>query len=74
MHLLLLEVPAVLGVDQYQVQEVLDAELVLDVFVRRSKVIPGQIQANRDTFLPNWRAVHYFELRHCLIVSDLIAS
>ncbi len=45
--LLLLEVPAVLLVDQHQVEQVADAELIVHVAVRRRRLVRRQVQPAR---------------------------
>ena len=66
--LLLLEVATILLVHEHQVQVVLDAELVVDVAVRRRElpVDAREEQAHGDTLPPHRRAVHDLELDHGL--------
>ena len=48
--LLLLEIPPVLLVYQNQIKEILDAEFVVDVAIRRSEVVGAEEQTDGNAF------------------------
>lgn len=68
--LLLFEVATILGVHQYEIEEIPDWELLVDVTHRRRQVVASKKHANWNAFAFDGCAVHYFIFSYRLVLGE----
>ena len=61
-NFLLLEIPPLFLVNQYEVQEVSALEAVVDVFERRCQISASQVEPDRNALAFDRCSIHDFEL------------
>ena len=71
---MLLEVSALLLVDEHEIDHVFDWEAIIDVGVGRSQVRRGQVEAYGDEFPLDRRAIHQLKLSQCFALSGGVGA
>jgi hypothetical protein len=70
--LLLLEVAAIVLIDQHKVQRVAALEAIINIFVGGAEVCRGEVEADGDEFSLDGCAVHDLELAQSFVLSDCV--